>query len=196
MKRREFLKSAVAASAAASRPALAATGGAQPRQAVVILGESVRSDMLNCYRNTGLITPNLDRLAADGMRFERAYNCQPVCAPSRSALWTGLYPHTNGVWGNSMALGDTVHTIGQRLHDRSIQTALIGKWHLDGFDYFGTGKAPPGWDPEYWYDMRANLMELSPNDRVRSRDPKPLRTQPGRPICVSGTGSQTEPSIF
>ena len=159
MKRREFLKSAAAVSAVASRPALGAAGSGQPCQAVVILGESVRRDMLNCYRNTGLLTPNLDRLAAEGMRFEQAYNCQPVCAPSRSALWTGLYPHTNGVWG-------------QRLRDRSIQTALIGKWHLDGFDYFGTGKAPSGWDAEYWYDMRDYLMELSPADRVRSRNPK------------------------
>lgn len=172
MKRRAFLKSAAAASAIAGRPALAAAASPQPRQAIVILGESVRRDMLNCYRNTGLITPNLDRLAAEGMRFELAYNCQPVCAPSRSALWTGLYPHTNGVWGNSMALGDTVHTIGQRLHDRGIQTALIGKWHLDGFDYFGTGKAPSGWNPDYWYDMRDYLTELSPEDRIRSRNPK------------------------
>lgn len=172
MKRREFLKSAAAVSAAAGSPSVSVAGNAQPRQAVVILGESVRRDMLNCYRNTGLKTPNLDRLAAEGMRFECAYNCQPVCAPSRSALWTGLFPHTNGVWGNSMPMGDTVHTIGQRIRDRGIQTALIGKWHLDGFDYFGTGKAPAGWDPNYWYDMRDYLTELSPEDRVRSRDMK------------------------
>lgn len=151
MKRREFLKSAVVASAIAGSSALRAGGNETPRQAVVILGESVRRDMLNCYRNTGLKTPNLDRLAAGGMRFERAYNCQPVCAPSRSALWTGLYPHTNGVWGDSMPLGDTVHTIGQRFHDRAIHAALIGKWHLDGFDYFGTGKPPSGWEADYWY---------------------------------------------
>jgi uncharacterized sulfatase len=106
------------------------------------------------------------------MRFERAYNCQPVCSSARSALWTGLYPHTNGVWGNSMALGDTVHTIGQRLKDRFIETALIGKWHLDGTDYFDTGRPPAGWDPAYWYDMRDYLMELTPEDRMRSRDPR------------------------
>ncbi len=142
-----------------------------PRQVVFILGESVRWDMLNCYRNTGLRTPNLDRLAAGGMRFERAYNCQPVCSPARSSIWTGLYPHSNGMWANSMALGSTVHTIGQLLHDRQIDAALIGKWHLDGVDYFGTGRPAPGWDPEYWYDMRDYLSELSPKDRVRSRNP-------------------------
>jgi uncharacterized sulfatase len=173
MNRREFLKSATAANALSMLPhaqSLAPT--ASPRQVVVILGESVRWDMLNCYRQTGLKTPNLDRLAAAGMRFERAYNCQPVCAPARSSIWTGLYPHTNGVWGNSMALGDTTHTIGPRLQDRFIHTAFMGKWHLDGVDYFGTGRPPAGWDPEYWYDMRDYLTELSPQDRVRSREAK------------------------
>jgi len=63
-----------------------------PRQAIVILGESVRYDMLNCNVKTGLQTPNLDRIARRVLRFERAYNCQPVCSPARSALWTGLCP--------------------------------------------------------------------------------------------------------
>lgn len=172
MKRRDFLKSAAVANALPFLPKGAAAQSGTPRQVVFILGESVRWDMLNCYRQTGLKTPNLDRLAAAGMRFDRAYNCQPVCAPARSAIWTGLFPHTNGVWGNSMPLGDTVHSIGQRLHDRFIHTAFIGKWHLDGVDYFGTGRPPDGWDPEYWYDMRDYLTELSPADRVRSRQPK------------------------
>jgi uncharacterized sulfatase len=170
MNRRSFVQSLTAIGALSSLPAHgAALTGGSPRQVVFILGESVRADMLNCYRKTGLRTPNLDRLAAAGMRFDRVYNCQPVCAPARSAIWTGLYPHTNGVWGNSMPLGETVHTIGQRLHDKQINTALIGKWHIDGFDYFGTGRAPGGWDPHYWYDMRDYLNELSPADRVRSR---------------------------
>ena len=174
MDRRTFLQSLAAAGVATSHPPLRALEPAPeaPRQVIFILGESVRADMLNCYRQTGLRTPSLDRLAAQGMRFERAYNCQPVCAPARSAIWTGLYPHTNGVWGNSMPLGDTTHTIGQRLHDRGIHTALIGKWHLDGVDYFGTGRAPAGWDPDDWYDMRDYLFELSPEDRRRSRNPE------------------------
>ena len=169
MNRRELLKTAGAVGAASLMDTAALSQTKKPRQAVIILGESVRADMLNCYRNTGLKTPNLDRLAAQGIRFEKAYNCQPVCAPARSAIWTGLFPHTNGVWGNSMPLGDTVHTLGQHLHDRGVHAAFVGKWHCDGFDYFGTGRPAPGWDPAYWYDMRDYLMELSPADRLRSR---------------------------
>jgi uncharacterized sulfatase len=63
-----------------------------------------------------------------------------------------------------------VHSLGQHLHDRWIDAAFIGKWHLDGVDYFGTGRVPGGWDPEYWYDMRDYLLELSPEDRLRSRN--------------------------
>jgi uncharacterized sulfatase len=179
MNRRSFLQGASAAAAAASLP-LQATETSPPRQVVFILGESVRWDMLNCYRQTGLRTPNLDRLAAAGMRFDRAYNCQPVCAPARSSIWTGLFPHTNGVWGNSMPLGDTVHSVGQFLHDRRVQTAMVGKWHLDGVDYFGTGRAPNGWDSEYWYDMRDYLSELTPEQRLLSRKPS-TADNPGWP---------------
>jgi uncharacterized sulfatase len=173
--RRSFIKLAGAAGIASAAEQVNAgapvKSHSELRQAVIILGESVRYDMLNCNVKTGLHTPNLDRLAVQGARFDRAYNCQPVCGPARSAIWTGLYPHSNGVWGNSMPLGDTTHTIGQRLTDKEIHCAFIGKWHLDGFDYFGTGRPAPGWDKEYWYDMRDYLSELSPADRVRSRNP-------------------------
>ena len=138
------------------------------KQLVFIMTDTQRWDMVNCYRETGLSTPCIDRLAASGVRYERAYTTQPVCGPARSGLFTGLYPSSNGSWANCMALGDNVHTIGQRLHDNGISTAYIGKWHLDGSDYFGNGICPDGWDPDYWYDMRRYLEELGNNhDRIK-----------------------------
>ncbi len=169
MNRRSFLKSAAATSLAAATAKGAPLKGSSPRQSVIFITDATRRDMLNCYKVTGIQTPNLDRLASDGIRFDRAYTTQPVCTPARSAMWTGLYPHSNGAWGNSMPLGDTVHTLGQRLTDHGIHCGYIGKWHLDGFDYFGTGKAAPGWDAAYWYDQRDYLLELTPEDRQRSR---------------------------
>ena len=142
---------------------------ATPRQFIFIMTDSQRWDMVNCYRRTGLQTPNLDRLAAGGVRFDRAYSCQPLCGPARSALFTGTWPHTNGSWANSLPLSENCRTIGQRLTDAGLHAAYIGKWHLDGFDYFGRGQWPPGWDARYWYDMRNYLDELSPADRHRSR---------------------------
>ena len=164
--RRTFIETAGAGALGVAR----ATAADAPRQVVVLMTDTTRWDMLNCYRKTGLKTPNLDRLAAQGVRFERAYTCQPVCGPARSALFTGMWPHSNGAWGNSMPLGQTCHTIGQRVQDHGVRTAYIGKWHLDGADYFGTGRCPAGWDQRYWYDGRRYLEELSEKDRMRSRN--------------------------
>ncbi|MEV6109607.1 sulfatase-like hydrolase/transferase [Streptomyces sp. NPDC051940] len=144
---------------------------APPRQTVVLMTDATRWDMLGCYRDTGLATPHLDGLAASGTRFERAYTAQPVCAPARAALFTGTWPHSNGTWSNNLAPGLDVPTLGQRLRDRGVPAAYIGKWHLDGTDYFGNGRCPDGWDPEYWYDMRTYLQELTPEERRASRDP-------------------------
>lgn len=141
---------------------------------VFIMTDTQRWDMVGCYGNPDMHTPSLDALASRGLRFDRAYTCQPVCAPARSAIFTGTFPHSNGVWANSMPLGDNVKTLGQRLTDNGVHCAYIGKWHLDGGDYFGLGRCPNGWDPGYWYDMRCYLEELSPEDRVRSRDPRTM----------------------
>ena len=148
------------------------------RQVIFIMTDTQRTDMIGCYGNKDMKTPHLDKLASEGIRFDKAYTCQPVCGPARSALFTGTYPHSNGSWGNSMPLGDNVKTIGQRLKDNEVNTAYIGKWHLDGGDYFGMGQCPQGWDPDYWYDMRNYLDELTPEERVRSRS-KELNKDPG-----------------
>lgn len=143
-----------------------------PRQAVLFITDTTRWDMLSCYRATGLQTPNLDRLASEGTRFERAYTCQPVCAPARSALFTGTWPHSNGVWANGQPMGANFRTVADYLTPAGAACGYIGKWHLDGTDYFGTGVPAAGWDPEYWYDGRRHLEGLSIDDRVRSRSPK------------------------
>lgn len=175
MDRRQFIQNVGVQTMTAKLAGAARQGPGQRRRAVLIMTDTTRWDMLNCYRNTGLKTPSLDRLAAGGIRFERAYTTQPVCGPARAGLFTGLYPHSTAAWANSMALDTTVHHIGQRLSDKGIHTAYMGKWHLDGADYFGTGRCPAGWDKNYWFDGRKYLEELSSEDRVRSRQTKTNR---------------------
>lgn len=143
----------------------------QNRKIVLIMTDSQRWDMVNCYRETGLKTPNIDRLAAEGIRCERAYTTQPVCQPARAGIFTGQYPHSVGSWTNSYGISDTAHSVGERLALDGVHTAYIGKWHLDGGDYFGSGKCPKGWDADYWYDMKCYLDELTEEERLMSRQP-------------------------
>lgn len=139
------------------------------RQVILIMTDTTRKDMLGCYGNEVMKTPNLDRLAERGIRYENAYTCQPVCGPARSAIFTGTFPHTNGMVTNSIAMGDNVKTLGQRLSDQGIPCGYVGKWHLDGGDYFGLGNCPEGWEPKYWYDMKCYLDELTEEERRKSR---------------------------
>ncbi len=140
-----------------------------PRQFVMMMTDTQRLDMVSCYEDVGIRTPCIDRLAAEGIKYNKAYTTQPVCGPARSALFTGQFPCINGGFSNCTAPGLNVKTIGQRLSDKGILSGYIGKWHLDGGDYFGLGVAPEGWDAASWYDMRSYLDELTEEERYKSR---------------------------
>jgi len=139
------------------------------KKIVFIITDTQGANVIGCYGNPAMKTPNIDRLATSGLKFDRAYTTSPVCGPARAGIFTGTYPHTAGVWGNNIPLGKNIKTIGERLSDNGFHTAYIGKWHLDGFDYFGTGKCPNGWDENYWFDMRCFLEEMPPELRELSR---------------------------
>jgi uncharacterized sulfatase len=96
-------------------------------------------------------TPTLDRLAGEGVRFDRTYTGAVPCTPARAGLFSGKHSHAAGAWKNGLRLRKGVGTMGHHLRDLGYRTAYVGKWHLDG-DYFGTGEAAPGYDPEHWYD--------------------------------------------
>lgn len=146
------------------------------KKVILIMTDTQRTDMVGCYGHPNMKTPNLDRLAEEGIRFDSAYTTQPVCQPARSAIFTGSYPHSCASWSNCMGLSDNVQTIGRRLTDHGIHSAYIGKWHLDGGDYFGLGRAADGWDPDCWYDMRNYLEELTEEERYLSRQTETMKT--------------------
>lgn len=142
----------------------------EKRQIVFVMTDTTRWDMLGCYGNKNIKTPNLDNLAKEGVKYNKTYTTQPVCGPARSAIFTGLYPHSNGGITNTVELRAGVKTIGEYLKPKDICSAFIGKWHLDGGDYFGNGICPEGYDEDYWYDMRCYINELNDEEKLKSRD--------------------------
>ena len=80
--------------------------------------------------NPRIRTPNLDRLAAEGIQFDRAYCPNPVCSPSRSSIITGQYPSAHGCWTIGVKLAEDVPTVGDALQAEGYRTNLIGKAHF------------------------------------------------------------------
>lgn len=145
--RRDFLKTTAAAFFV---PLLHAAE--RPPNIVFIYADDLGYGDLGCY-GSSIATPNLDRMAAEGMRFTQFYSANPVCSPSRAALLTGRYPTRVGVPrvlfpSDTTGLPDSETTIAQMLKAKGYKTMCIGKWHLGhrpqflptnrGFDeYFG-----------------------------------------------------------
>jgi len=133
---------------------------------ILIMTDTQATNIIGAYGHPELATPNIDALASSGVKFERAYTTCPLCTPARAGIFSGIYPHTAGAWTNNLPLGDNIKTMGQRFRDNGYRTAYVGKWHLDGHDYFGTGICPDGWQESYWYDGKRYLDELS-EDEIR-----------------------------
>jgi arylsulfatase A-like enzyme len=95
---------------------------------------------LSCYGSNRNQTPNLDRLAKEGMRFDRAFVTNSLCGPSRAVILTGKYNHLNGFVRNGNVFNGGQQHVARLLRDAGYQTAVIGKWHLEsdptGFDHW------------------------------------------------------------
>lgn len=89
-----------------------------------------RADTCGCYGQPLAITPNLDRLAAEGVKFEYAFSPQPVCGPCRALFQTGKYPTDTGCFRNNIMLPSNCKTLANYIEEVGYETAYIGKWHL------------------------------------------------------------------
>lgn len=89
-----------------------------------------RADTCGCYGQPLDITPSLDRLAAEGVKFEHAFSPQPVCGPCRALFQTGKYPTETGCFRNNIMLPKGVKTLANYIEEAGYETAYIGKWHL------------------------------------------------------------------
>jgi len=121
---------------------LPAAAMAQQRYNVVyIMTDDHTAQMMSCYDNRFVQTPNLDRIAQDGVRFVNSYVANSLSGPSRACMITGKHSHKNGFTNNEHGIFDgTQQTMPKLLQKAGYQTAIIGKWHLvslpTGFDYW------------------------------------------------------------
>lgn len=154
----------------------------RPPNLVVIFCDDLGYGDLGCYGAAGIATPNLDRLARDGMRFTSFCAAQAVCSASRAALLTGCYPNRVGIRG---ALGPNARvgiaareqTLAELLRARGYATAIFGKWHLGdapqflptrhGFDeYFGLPYSNDMWPQHPTSKSYPNLPLIEGEDVV------------------------------
>ena len=142
IRRREFLRTVAGAAAAAGVAPLARAARKDSRPNIVlIMADDMGYSDIGCYGGE-IETPNLDRLAAGGLRFSQFYNAARCC-PTRASLMTGLYPHQAGVGGMVTKTGggkahepyqgflsDRCVTIAEALHPAGYSTLMSGKWHV------------------------------------------------------------------
>jgi arylsulfatase A-like enzyme len=134
---------------------------------VLFFTDQLRRDALGCYGNKICKTPNLDKLAAEGVCFENAYTTSPVCSPARASLLSGLYPHNNGVMMNThiapawnKGLAPETATFSSILKGAGYSLDYSGKWHVHA-------ELSPG---DYGFDRHKDLgwekIEIVPGSEI------------------------------
>lgn len=137
----------------------------QKPNVIFFFTDQQRWDTAGCYGQKLNVTPNLDKMAKEGVLFENAFTCQPVCGPARSCIQTGKYATGTGCFRNGIALPLGEKTIAHWFSEAGYETGYIGKWHLAStegeFDY-KTLAVPPerrGGYNDFW--LAADVLEFT-----------------------------------
>lgn len=162
---------------------LLAQAASRPPNIIIILADDLGYGDLSCYGHPSIRTPNLDRMAAEGMRFTDFYVAATVCTPSRTALLTGRLPIRSGMAGGEKhrvlyanstgGLPTNEITIAAALKTKGYATGCIGKWHL--------GHLPPFLPTSHGFDSYFGLLwsnDMEPNGKNPLRSSMDLNPDP------------------
>jgi arylsulfatase A-like enzyme len=154
------------------RPGFALTEPRRPPNIVLIFADDLGYGDLGCYGAGKIKTPNLDRLAREGVKLTQFYACAPVCTPSRAGLLTGRYPIRTGLVrvlspGSKDGIDDGEATLAEALRARGYATTCIGKWHL--------GHLPPFLPTRHGFDRYFGIPYSNDMDKKeKGHPPTPL----------------------
>lgn len=132
---------------------LSACGGEAVKQQpniIFIMTDDHTTQAMSCYGGNLIETPNMDRLAAEGIRFDNCYVTNAISGPSRACILTGKFGHMNGFTDNASLFDGSQQTFPKLLQQAGYKTGVIGKWHLisepEGFDHWSivTGQGEQG----------------------------------------------------
>lgn len=173
MKRRNFLQSTAGAGMAALGLPRAARAATTPNIVVIFLDDSGWADF-QPFGHPNYSTPNVERLASDGCRFNNFYVPQAVCSASRSALLSGCYPGRTKVFGahgpRARGLDPSFATMGQVLQAKNYRTAVFGKWHI--------GDQPETRPPARGFDESCGLMYSNDMWEFHPENPQAYKQYP------------------
>ena len=123
-----------------------------------IMTDDHTTQAMSCYGGRLIQTPNMDRIAGEGIRFDNCYATNALSGPSRACILTGKFSHENGFTDNASICDGDQQTFPKLLQQAGYQTAIVGKWHLisepQGFDYWsvlsGQGEQGDYYSPDFW----------------------------------------------
>lgn len=151
--------------------ALLATASPTKPNIVVIVADDLGYGDLGCFGHPRVKTPNLDRMASEGVRFTSFYSGAPICSPSRAALFTGRTPYRVGIrdWieqDSGVHLPRSEVTVARLLKDAGYATCLVGKWHLNS-RFNGRETTPGDFGFDHWFATQNNAAHIDPANYVR-----------------------------
>ncbi|MEN8126712.1 MAG: sulfatase [Planctomycetota bacterium] len=161
-----------------------------------ILSDDHAKNAISCYGSKLVQTPNIDRIAKEGILFDNCICTNSICAPSRAAILTGKHSHLNGQIKNNIQFNGSQQTFPKIMRQNGYQTALIGKWHLNsdptGFDhwniltnhyqqgtYFNPVMQADGGEPKKYKGYTTDLISDLSIEWLENRD----KTKPFMLLC-------------